>query len=107
MNRYDNLYRLYDEFDAGTLREYQNFVDLFPAVGSRVALEYWQEASDELAKRRGEIRTSFGAGETLADIASHASREEAFTALDLGTKYGRAVNVLVPDVDETLRSRPN
>ena len=37
-------------------------------------------------------------------MAAHASREGAFTALDLLGKYDRAVNVLVLDVDETLRS---
>jgi hydroxymethylpyrimidine pyrophosphatase-like HAD family hydrolase len=104
MNRYDRLYRLYDEFDAETLREYQTVVDLFPALGSRVALELWQETSDDLDQRRGEIRREFPAGETFADIASHASRDEAFTALDLNTTYEQAVNVLVLDVDETLRS---
>lgn len=104
MNRYNSLYRLYDEFDAETLREYQTVVGLFPALGSRVALELWQETSDELDQRRADIRRAFPAGETFADIAAHASRDEAFTALDLNTKYGRAVNVLVLDVDETLRS---
>lgn len=104
MNRYNSLYRLYDEFDAETLREHQTVVDLFPALGSRVALELWQETSDELDQHRTKIRNAFPAGETFADIAAHASRDEAFTALDLNTMYGRAVNVLVLDVDETLRS---
>ncbi|UPM42459.1 HAD family hydrolase [Halocatena salina] len=104
MNRYNSLYRLYDEFDTATLREYQTLVDLFPALGSRVALELWQEISDELDQNRRAIRRAFPAGETFADIAAHASRDEAFTALDLNTKYGQAVNVLVLDVDETLRS---
>ncbi|WP_121821900.1 HAD family hydrolase [Halostella salina] len=104
MERYDLLYRLYDEFDAATLREYQEFVDVFPPVDSRVALEHWQNASDELADRKDEIREGFAAGETFAEVASHATRDQAFTALDLHTKYGRAVNALVLDVDETLRS---
>ncbi|RRJ30228.1 HAD family hydrolase [Halocatena pleomorpha] len=104
MNRYNSLYKLYDEFDTATLREYQTLVDLFPALGSRVALELWQETNDELDQNRNAIRRMFPAGETFADIAAHASRDEAFTALDLNTKYGRAVNVLVLDVDETLRS---
>ncbi|WP_227355430.1 HAD family hydrolase [Haladaptatus salinisoli] len=104
MERYDALYRLYDEFDAKTLRAYQDFVDLFPPVDSRVALEHWQSASEELDAKKDEIRGAFDAGETYADIAAHATRDQAFTALDLYSKYGRAVNALVLDVDETLRS---
>ena len=104
MERYDLLYRLYDEFDADALREYQTFVDLFPPVDSRVALEHWEEASDELDQRKTEIRTALPAGETMADVATYADRETAFQALDLHNRYGRAVNALVLDVDETLRS---
>ncbi|WP_266075479.1 HAD family hydrolase [Haladaptatus caseinilyticus] len=104
MERYDALYRLYDEFDAKTLRAYQDFVDLFPPVDSRVALEHWQSASEELDERKDEIRGAFDAGETYATIAAHATRDQSFTALDLYSKYGRAVNALVLDVDETLRS---
>jgi len=103
--RYDQLYRLYDEFDTGQLRAYQDFVDLFPPVDSRVALEHWQNTSEELDDGKDEIREQFpGVGETLATVAAHASREAAFTALDLLSKYDRAVNCLVLDVDETLRS---
>ena len=105
MERYDQLYRLYDEFDTGGLRAYQDFVDLFPPVDSRVALEHWQNASEELAEGKDEIRDAFPAtGETFAAIASKATREQAFTALDLLSKHGQAVNALVLDVDETLRS---
>ncbi|SEN12469.1 Hydroxymethylpyrimidine pyrophosphatase [Halorientalis persicus] len=105
MERYDQLYRLFDEFDTGQLRAYQDFVDLFPPVDSRVALEHWQNASEELADGKDEIREAFPAtGETFADIAATATREQAFTALDLLAKYDRAVNALVLDVDETLRS---
>ncbi|PSQ46459.1 HAD family hydrolase [Halobacteriales archaeon SW_6_65_15] len=105
MERYDQLYRLYDEFDAATLRALQDFVDLFPPVDSRVALEHWQEASDELADRKQEVRDAFSdAGETFCELAARATRDQAFTALDLHAKYGRGVNVLVLDVDETLRS---
>ncbi|MFP9193388.1 HAD family hydrolase [Natrialbaceae archaeon A-CW1-1] len=104
MERYDLVYRLYDEFDTKTLQEYQEFVDVFPPIDSRVALEHWQDASDELEGRKDEIRSTFAAGETFAEIASRATRDQAFTALDLEAKYGRAVNVLVLDVDETLRS---
>jgi len=105
MERYDQLYRLYDEFDTGQLRAYQDFVDLFPPVDSRVALEHWQNASEELAAGKDEIRQAFpDVGETFATIAASVDREGAFTALDLYTKYDRAVTVLVLDVDETLRS---
>ncbi|MDF9746138.1 HAD family hydrolase [Natrinema salsiterrestre] len=104
MERYDLIYRLYDEYDTKTLREYQEFVDVFPAVDSRVALDHWQGATEELEERKDEIRSSFAAGETFAEIAARATRDQAFTALDLEAKYGRAVNVLVLDVDETLRS---
>ena len=105
MERYDQLYRLYDEFDTGRLRAYQDFVDLFPPVDSRVALEHWQNASDELAEGKDEIRDAFpSTGETFAAIASKATREQAFTALDLLSKHDQAVNALVLDVDETLRS---
>ncbi|MFC6724706.1 HAD family hydrolase, partial [Halobium palmae] len=104
MERYDLLYRLYDEFDTKALREYQDFVDLFPPVDSRVALDHWQDASDELEARKDEIRDEFAYGGTFAEIAARADREAAFTAQDLYAKYGRAVNALVLDVDETLRS---
>ncbi|MFC6716645.1 HAD hydrolase family protein [Natrialbaceae archaeon GCM10025810] len=104
MERYDLVYRLYDEYETETLREYQEFVDVFPAVDSRVALDHWQEAHEELEERKDEIRRDFAAGETFAEIAARTTRDQAFTALDLEAKYGRAVNVLVLDVDETLRS---
>jgi hydroxymethylpyrimidine pyrophosphatase-like HAD family hydrolase len=105
MERYDQLYRLFADFDTGRLRAYQDFVDLFPPVDSRVALEHWQNASEELAAGKDEIREAFpDVGETFAEVAATATREQAFTALDLYTEYGRAVNVLVLDVDETLRS---
>ncbi|NUB92841.1 HAD family hydrolase [Haloterrigena sp. SYSU A558-1] len=104
MERYDLVYRLYDEYDTDRLREYQAFVDVFPAIDSRVALEHWQSANEELERRKDEIRGDFAAGETFAEVAARADRDQAFTALDLEAKYGRAVNVLVLDVDETLRS---
>ena len=104
MERYDLLYRLYDEFDVETLREHQSFVNLFPPVDSRVALDHWEDASDELALRKAEIRDSLPNGATFAEVAAYADRETAFTALDLRARYGRAVNGLVLDVDETLRS---
>jgi hydroxymethylpyrimidine pyrophosphatase-like HAD family hydrolase len=105
MERYDQLYRLYEEFDTATLRDHQNFVDILPPVDSRVALEHWGAASEELDGRKDEIREAFPrVGETFADVAAHATREGAFTALDLLNEYGRGVNVLVLDVDETLRS---
>ena len=107
MDRYDQLYRLYEEFDTGTIRARRDFVDLFPPVDSRVALAYWRDASDQLERDRAEIREAFGdgdVGDAAATIATLATREQAFTALDLLSKYDRPVNVLVLDVDETLRS---
>ncbi|MDH5021502.1 HAD family hydrolase [Halobacterium rubrum] len=104
MQRHERLYALYDEFDAEGLRAHQDFVDLFPPVDSRVALEYWESASEELADRKDEIRAAFPDDGAFAAVAARASRDQAFTALDLLGKYDRAVNVLVLDVDETLRS---
>jgi hydroxymethylpyrimidine pyrophosphatase-like HAD family hydrolase len=104
MRRYDLLYRLYEEFDADALRELQDFVDLFPAVDSRVALDYWQDAHDELERRKEAIRDGLSDGDVFAEIAAHADRERAFTGLDLYSEHGRAVDALVLDVDETLRS---
>ncbi len=98
------LYRLYGEDVVAELRQYQDFVDLFPPVDSRVALEHWDAVGEELHRRKRRIRESYPDGETLAEVAARATREQAFTALDLSAKYGRAVNVLVLDVDETLRS---
>jgi len=108
MEAYDSLYRLYAEFDTATLRAYQEFVDLFPPVDSRVALDQWQDASDELADRKETIDAAFPeVGATFAEVAALATRDQAFAALDLYTKYGRGINVLVLDVDETLRSAGN
>ncbi|WP_332899668.1 HAD family hydrolase [Haladaptatus sp. CMSO5] len=104
MDRYDRLYSLYERVDTDSLRSYQEFVDLFPMVDSMVALEYWEEAQEELTERKNSIRSSFVEGDILAEIAAYAKREQAFTALDLYNKYERGVNVLVLDVDETLRS---
>jgi len=105
MERYDQLYRLYGEFNTAELRAYQQFVDLFPPLDSPVALDAWQDASEQLDRAKDGIREGFPeAGETYASVAATASREQAFTALDLLTKYERPVNVLVLDVDETLRS---
>jgi len=105
MERYDQLYRLYDDFDTATLRAYQEFVDLFPPVDSKVALDHWQDANEELDARKRSIRESYPTtGERYAAIAAYLDREQAFTALDLASEYGRQVNVLVLDVDETLRS---
>jgi hydroxymethylpyrimidine pyrophosphatase-like HAD family hydrolase len=108
--RYDRLHRLYDEFDTETLRAHQRFVDLFPPVDSPVALSHWEEASDELGRLKAEIAASFttgddvAAGETFAEIAARADHDQAFTALDLHSRYEQPVNALVLDVDETLRS---
>jgi hydroxymethylpyrimidine pyrophosphatase-like HAD family hydrolase len=108
--RYDQLHRLYEEFDTETLRSHQRFVDLFPPVDSPVALSHWEEASDELGRLKAEIAARLTPsdevteGETFAEIAARVDHDQAFTALDLHSSYGRAVNALVLDVDETLRS---
>jgi len=108
MERHDLLYRLYEEFDTETIRAYREFVDLFPPLDAPVALDQWQSAREELAERTEEITAAFPrVGETFAEIASYATRDQAFTALDLHAKHGRSVNVLVLDVDETLRSAGN
>ncbi|WP_436934056.1 HAD family hydrolase [Halovenus marina] len=108
MELYDLLYRLYTEFDTETLRSNQKFVDLLPPLDSPLALEQWQSVKSDLAERRGAIERAFQEnGEALATIAAHATRDQAFTALDLYSKHGRAINVLVLDVDETLRSAGN
>ncbi|SFG16451.1 Hydroxymethylpyrimidine pyrophosphatase [Halopelagius inordinatus] len=104
MERYDLVFRLYADYDAESIRDLQDFLDVFPPVDSRTALDYWQDASDELDERKDEIRDAFAAGEEFAEVAARASRDQAFTALDLHSKYDRGVNALVLDVDETLRS---
>ncbi len=103
-SQYDLLYRVYDEFDTDTLREYQTIVDLFPAVDSPVALDRWQDANEELTAMKSEIADSITDGEIYAEIAARVDRDSAFTAIDLYAKYDRGVNALVLDVDETLRS---
>ncbi len=104
MRRYDLLYRIYADFDTATLREYQRFVDIFPPADSRIALDFWERADSELGARKEEIAQATPGGRPLAEIAARVTREQAFTALDLHAKYGRPVEVLVLDVDETLRS---
>ncbi|KAB1194286.1 HAD family hydrolase [Haloferax sp. MBLA0076] len=104
MERYDLLYRLYGNFDADAVRDAQDFVDLLPPLDSSVALSHWQEVDDELTDRKDRIRRGIPDGDRYAELAARATRDQAFTALDLYTKYGKAVNALVLDVDETLRS---
>jgi hydroxymethylpyrimidine pyrophosphatase-like HAD family hydrolase len=105
MERYDQLYSLYDEFDTDSLRAHQDFVGVFPPVDSRVALSYWEDAREELETGKGTVRDLFPeAGDAFAEVVAHATRDQAFTALDLLGTYDRGVNVLVLDVDETLRS---
>ena len=105
MERYDQLYELYEEHDTDTLRALQDLADLFPLVESSVALDRWREINDELAEGKAGIEAAFPeVGEVFADLATRARQEQAFAGLDLYNKYGRAVNVFVLDVDETLRS---
>ena len=104
MRAYDLLYDLYADFDTGRLRDYQRFVDVFPPVDSRVALEHWEAVSEELEKRKDAIATGSPGGRPAAEIGARVTREQAFAALDLYRKYGRTVEALILDVDETLRS---
>jgi HAD superfamily hydrolase (TIGR01484 family) len=104
MQRHERLYRLYEDDDVERLRQYQTFVDLFPAVDAPAALEAWREANGELRRLKRAVAGRHRDGDALAELAARATREQAFTALDLAGKYGRAANVLVLDVDETLRS---
>jgi hydroxymethylpyrimidine pyrophosphatase-like HAD family hydrolase len=107
MERHELLFRLYEEFDTETLRAYQDFVDLLPPMDSQVGLDQWNEMQMELGERRERIASAFDDGEMFAAIASRATRDQAFTALDLVAKYERGLNALVLDVDETLRSAGN
>lgn len=59
---------------------------------------------EDLEKQKTQIRRSFPNGDAYAEIAAHATKTQSFTALDLYHKYEQPVNVLVLDVDETLRS---
>jgi HAD superfamily hydrolase (TIGR01484 family) len=104
MDRYDRLHRLYTEFDTDGLRAYRDLVDLFPAVDSTVALDYWADAQAALEDRRSAVESAFEDGEAMAEIAALATQNEAFAGLDLYSRHGRAFNALVLDVDETLRS---
>jgi hydroxymethylpyrimidine pyrophosphatase-like HAD family hydrolase len=105
MEQYDRLYRLYESVDTETLRAYQELVDLFPPLSTTVGLDQWEGAKQELDDRKAAVAREFPeVGETYAELAAHLTREEAFAALDLYSKYDRTVNVLVLDVDETLRS---
>ncbi len=105
MKRYDQVYELYTEHDTDTLRALQNLVDLYPLVESSTALNRWSEIRDELEAGKREVEDAFAEdGAMLADLATRARQEQAFTGLDLHNKYGRPVNVFVLDVDETLRS---
>ena len=105
MSHHSLLFRLYDEFDTETLRAHQEYLDLLPPLDSPLALDYWNTIREERTEMRAEIEAAFPVhGETLATIASRATRDQAFTALDLYSKHGSGLNALVLDVDETLRS---
>jgi HAD superfamily hydrolase (TIGR01484 family) len=96
------LDRLYDGFDTASIRSLRDFVELFPPVDSTAALERWETARADFESRNARVVDAFGP--EYADIASRATREMAATAADRWVREGRAVNVLVLDVDETLRS---
>jgi len=98
----ERLKRLYDEYDTASLRSLRDFVELFPPVDSTAALERWETARADLASRTGRVADAFG--ERYADIAGRADSETALSAAGLLARHERPVNVLVLDVDETLRS---
>ncbi|QKY21463.1 HAD hydrolase family protein [Halolamina sp. CBA1230] len=102
VDHHERLDRLYDEFDTASIRSLRDFVELFPPVDSTAALERWETARADFESRNGRVVDAFGGA--YADIASRATRETATTAADLWAREGRAINVLVLDVDETLRS---
>ncbi len=105
MVQHDNLYQFYKEHDTETVRDLQTLVDLFPLIESSVALSRWQDIKDELEAHKQEIVGAFPEeGELLGELATRATEQQAFTGFDLYSKYDRRVNVLVLDVDETLRS---
>jgi hydroxymethylpyrimidine pyrophosphatase-like HAD family hydrolase len=105
MQRRAQLTRLYEELDTDAIRSYQDFVALFPAVDSRIVTRRLTYARDELTARKEDVRAAFPEnGDVLAEIAARATASQALTALSLYERYGRTVNVLVLDVDETLRS---
>jgi len=105
MEQYNRLYELYENYDTDGLRARQDLADLFPLVESSVALDRWREINEEIAEGKAEIEADFpDVGGMLAELATRARQEQAFTGLDLYNKYGRAVNAFVLDVDETLRS---
>jgi len=104
MKRYEQLYHLYEKDDTKQLRALRQYLDVFPPLDSKAALDNWQEAKRQLESVRNQVQLRFEDGEILADIREHATRDQAFQALDLYNKYGRPVNGFVLDVDETLRS---
>ncbi|HMB51320.1 MAG TPA: HAD family hydrolase [Natronoarchaeum rubrum] len=104
MQVYHQLYELYDSVDAETLGARQDLVNTFPPLDSQVSLQQWESVRDALDQQKTQIRRSFPNGDAYAEIAAHATETQAFTALDLYTKYERQINALVLDVDETLRS---
>ena len=104
MVSHERLYEVYDRFDTNRLRALRTFLDVFPPIDSPIGLEYWDRASTEFDRAGEPIRSSGPDGELLTSIAARVDRDQAFTALDLARRHDRQVNVLVLDVDETLRS---
>ena len=104
MVSHERLYAIYDRFDTDRLRALRTFLDVFPPIDSPIGLEYWDRASTEFDRAGDPIRSSGPDGDLLASIVARVDRDQAFTALDLARRHDRRVNVLVLDVDETLRS---
>ena len=98
----ERLVAMYETHDTDSLRSLRDFVDLFPPVDSTAALGRWETARADLESRRTRLAAAFG--DRLADIATVATAETAMRALSLYETHQTGVDVLVLDVDETLRS---
>lgn len=104
MELYDQIHQLYRDVDTKRLREHRDYLEVFPPIDSQIALSHWQDAKDSFESQRKQAKKSLSCDSLLIDIATVATRNQAVTALDLYNKHRRAANVLILDVDETLRS---
>lgn len=104
MDSYEQIHRLFRDIDTDHLREHRDYLEVFPPVDSKVALEHWQEARESFDRELKQAQEVLSYSPELADVATIATRDQAFVALDLYKKHDRAVNSLILDVDETLRS---
>ncbi|AUV80828.1 HAD family hydrolase [Salinigranum rubrum] len=96
------LNRLYATVDTDCLRRRQTAVDCIAMGLSDPALQPDTDLEARLAEQRERVEDEFGP--RLAEVAAYASHEQARHATELAETHGRAVNALVLDLDETLRS---